>query len=268
MRSVVVRTLLALFFVLVSTSAAAHDADVNTARVTLRDGNVTIRVSLDVETWVQTSAGIDAPLVRAEMAPAALDAQLANLRATLQREVALVLGDEDVGVTVRRFPTANEVLRASAHNFIDAQQQRHSHRQRLAVELEGTAPVANATRVSVAFPPSLGEVAVTFVEPQTRWIQEGERAQFESRAATQAPPPRSETTAPHASTSLWLGLVSSAILLFFFTQSQRRRRTAGLVLVCWAALFVEGCNGETATVSDRATTAQSPLTAQQEQVRR
>ncbi len=228
---------LAFASVCFSSPSRAHQADVDTVRLTLRDGNVVIRASLDIEAWLLRRAELQQPLVRAELASRALDTMLAQLQEELTTQTLLRVDGTKVAVRLRSFPSRDEVLRLAARNFLDAQRAPHSHRQRSELLIEGAEVVPGAKRVAIAFPASLSEVAVTFVEPQSRWIRGGEVARFESPRSQQSP----TWQPPLEGGLLVLVLLGMGV---FVLRRRDRRSLFGLAALFIGAVLSVGCSSE------------------------
>ena len=214
------RALIALVALAVSllraTPAVAHELMMTTARVSLRDAQIDVRVEVDILGLVARLAAINPPELGA-----ADDAELSALlgRAKNEMETGTLLEADGVrvGLEARAFPSPTD-LRALVARHAAAPLE---HGELVRVELEGSRAVAGAHRITLSLPPTLGEALTTFVQPTTRWTQPGAVAGFsilEARVemvpgATRLPVPTPKPWLATAAVGLALAAMFSNLVL-------------------------------------------------------
>lgn len=151
----------------------AHELSGSTATVVLRDGLVRVDANLDIRAWLSTQP-------RGE-----LTAMLATARTQAATLVVRIDG-RPMPMTLVKFPTAEQV-----HRVLQSPETKgHSHGPRVVpVRWQATRSVPNAHAVSVQFPPAIGRVLVSFVEPRSQIAEPGAAVGFKS-SRPQPPKPR------------------------------------------------------------------------------
>lgn len=193
-------TLVLVLTLLLPSSAGAHDLDMNTARVSVRDGNVEIHALLDLVAWFEALADQSTPLTLSTIQPDEFAELSAQARRQLVESLHLEIDGERVDLRLREFPSDDEVLEAAARNLVAHQLDDHPHRTRSPVILEVAAPSQHPGEIRVRFPDPLGEVLVSFVQPRTQLAATGATSRYtvlyESHDPTVVPPTLGATPAP------------------------------------------------------------------------
>lgn len=165
MRSLLVAGLLASW----SANAQAHALDLNTARVSLRDGLVEVVAEWDLFLLVPPS-----PTEVATATDEALSGIHRALIETIEKGTSLRIDDASHSLRIRGFPSPAE-LRAIAAGLSSTQKD-HGALVRFSLESERSAP--HPRQVSFASPASLGPVLVSFVEPRMQLASAGQSVSF------------------------------------------------------------------------------------------
>lgn len=212
-------TLAAAAALLFAARASAHVPELQTARVTLRDGHVELALQVDVLALLvalgEPTLGAG-PLAESD---ADLDERLRRAERALGAGARLSADGAEVPLSVRQFPRAAEVRTAAAKAAAGSP----GHGVSL-VRLETTVPVLQVASLSVALPEQLGPVLYTFEQPETRLVGPGALAPFTVLAAP-ATPPGDE---PEATYRMGLALGACALATVALLSALRRReRSAG-----------------------------------------
>ena len=211
-----------LLAMLAPAAATAHALDVGTARVTLRDEHVEVLAEWDLFLLVEAT-----PTVVATQSEADLAETHRKLRRAVERETTLKVDGQPRALELRGFPAPPE-LRAMAATM-SAGGQDHGALVRLRLEAPDT--VRDARTLTLTTPKGLGAVAVSFVQPATRYVASGEAATFTVLAPPSAPTAPSvaaqgSSPAPAEREPAWhLGFVAVAALLAV-TAALRARRVS------------------------------------------
>jgi hypothetical protein len=167
--------LLALSLSVLCHPVEAHDLDVSTARITLRDGHVEVLAELDMLSLLSNPGDQGATLTALAAAPeAALAGRLAEAREALERESSVESDAGAVPLVLRMFPTPAQVRATAAAASTESPR----HRPTLKLRLEATRPVRAAPSVSVRLPASAGPVLYTFAQPAVSLASPGAAASF------------------------------------------------------------------------------------------
>ena len=123
------------------------------------------------------------PTALATASDAELATAYARLESVIETGTQLRANGALVALTLTAWPSAAE-LRAIAATLSAAGR---DHGERVRLRLEARRAVAGATQFSLAVPPMLGPVVVSFVQPTTRYTRPGETATYEVLAPRRAP---------------------------------------------------------------------------------
>lgn len=189
---------------LVAQAAWGHALSEATARLSHRDGQ--FELSLDADLFLLVPA---APTAVATASGTELASTASGLRAALESGTHLQVDGQAAPLRVRDFPS-NEELRAVAA-VLSASGREHG--ERIRVRMETPLPAPGASAVGVSFPPALGPVAVSFVEPASAYVLPGAGASFRVRGNAQ--PREQDRPRPEAGLgpeALALGVVGTTAL--------------------------------------------------------
>lgn len=175
---------------LVAALATAHPLEENTARITLRDGNLEVRLDVDLDGWIRALR--TAPESNAS-SQAPTEAQR-RLEQHLIEQTHVLVDDAPVLFTKLRV----QPLDQTAH----PQASRHPGPTATFL-LEAACPVARPATVQITLPATLGPTVVNFVQPTTRWTAPGATNTFAVLHPAGTAPSTSplSTSTPSASTS-------------------------------------------------------------------
>jgi len=197
--------------VLAGAAAWGHALSEATARLTHRDGHFELQLEGDLFVLVP-----GAPTEVATASAEGLSAAAAGLRAALESGVRLQVDGKDVPLRAVGLPP-DEELRAVAA-LLSASGRDHG--ERIRVRMETAAPLPGAARVGLSFPPALGPVVTSFVEPVSAYVLPGAGASFPVRGGR--PAAGAATEGPRQGMgmeALALGTVGTAVLAWLI---QRR----------------------------------------------
>jgi hypothetical protein len=162
-------TAIALASLLLASRSRAHALDTNTARVSLRDEHLEVSAEWDV------FAAADAtPTAIATATPEFAAEVHERLRRTLEGGTWLDVDGRRSALAITAFPGVDE-LRARAAS-LSSQGLEHGALVRL--RFEAPARLPGALRVQARFPPEIGPVLTTFVQPSTVFVPPGAVARF------------------------------------------------------------------------------------------
>lgn len=164
-----------------SRQAHAHERVGSTARVSLRDGNLTVDLRVGAGSWVGADALLEGTRIR--------------------------LDGVDVPLKLRRAPSRQAVAEAAVSVAIETDLGGHRHSRPLSVMLESAASGWRGEALEVQLPHALGPVLVTFVQPSTHRIDAGATSRFDVLAA-----PRGPGAEDHAGLGRLLTQLTAAIL--------------------------------------------------------
>ncbi|PRP90964.1 hypothetical protein ENSA5_60390 [Enhygromyxa salina] len=179
--------------------AHAHELETNTARVSLRDGNLTIDLRAD-------AGSLPDP-----------DALLAGTR--------LKLDGAEVALELRSFPSREQLVNAAAAVAIETDLGGHAHARLLPVEYESASAGWSGQTLEIHFPAELGPVLVTFVQPKTQQLQAGATARFE--VLTKAPEASPDTRAVALGWLLPLPLLALGVGIAWLHRRRVAHQAAG-----------------------------------------
>ena len=200
----------------VASPLAAHTLPDGTARVSLRDGHLEVQGEWDLLLLADATPTAIATAGEAEL----LAHHTALQRALVEGSVLRVDG-HTLTLEATGFPGASE-LRAIAAS-LSAEGKDHGALVR--VRLEARAPVVDAREIHVAFPPRLGPVLATFVQPATVYLPPGARAVFPVLAPTPSPL-GGGTPSPAGASFAWSLGALGALVVTAFTLERLRRSTS------------------------------------------
>jgi hypothetical protein len=198
---------LLLGVMLASATGWGHALSEATARLTHREGQFDLVLEGDLFLLVPA-----APTAVATATGEALGEAAEGFRRALESGTHLEVDGVEVPLQARDLP-GNDELRAVAA-LLSASGREHG--ERIRVRLETRAPVPGAARVAVSFPPALGPVVTSFVEPVSAYVLPGAGATFPVRAAAEASGPRPGTGEGLGAEALGLGVVGTAALAWLF----------------------------------------------------
>lgn len=145
--------LLSIISALCGREAHAHELTSNTARVGLRDGNITIHLRASAGSWVAPDELLDGTRIR--------------------------LDGADVPLKIRSFPDHEAIIEAAVGAAIETDLGGHRHARLLSATLESTSSGWRGDTLEVLFPGELGPVLVTFVQPKTHQLSAGATVRFD-----------------------------------------------------------------------------------------
>ncbi|MEE2960889.1 MAG: hypothetical protein VYA34_09100 [Myxococcota bacterium] len=172
-----------LGFVLVILGASAlgfsHELKSNTARVELRDNHLRVILNVALLDWLTQvlpgKAGEPASFEASDI-PERLDLG----RKVLQEQTRLVVNGQRADIKILEFPKVDDV-RAVMEGFVRLREAAVPLPHAFGwyqIHLEGIPQGAIVRDISTSFPPSLGFMGVTLVEPVSKWTQPGEMTSF------------------------------------------------------------------------------------------
>lgn len=202
----------------------AHQLDVTTARVVLRDGHTEIVAEIDVlGLLLQTgSAPHDAAADATALATASEDvlaSRVAVARAVVEQGARLDVDGVSIPLALRAFPTPKEVRFLAARLSADPS----AHGAASTLRLESTRVVPEARSIAVKMAPELGSVLFSFVQPATRLGAPGAAAAF---TVLEAPRVATAASPPPSSRRSWLALGAGALAVVAVAARLRGRRWA------------------------------------------
>ena len=150
-------------------AATAHDLEEGTARITLRDDHVDVVAEWDLFLLADAT-----PTALATASDEALVAARARLQRTIEDGTQLRVDGAPVALHLTGWPSAAE-LRGLAAALSAAGS---SHGSRVRMRLEAAQAIPGAAHRTLAVPPLLGPVVVSFVQPATRYTRPGATADF------------------------------------------------------------------------------------------
>ncbi len=204
-------TLVLALTLLQPSTVGAHDLDMNTARVSVRDGNVEIHALIDLVAWFEALADRPTSLTLSTLQPSEFAELSARARRQLVERLHLEVDGERVDLRLRQFPSDDEILQAAARNLVAHQLDDHPHRTRSPIVLEIAAPSHEPGELQVRFPDLLGDVLVSFVQPRTQLAAAGATSRYTVLYESHDP----ETVTPsHGATPVpsWPWLVLGAFI--------------------------------------------------------
>ena len=163
------RRALTLVGLLAGGAATAHDLEEGTARITLRDDHVDVVAEWDLFLLADAT-----PTALATASDEALAAARARLQRTIEDGTQLRVDGAPVALHLTGWPSAAE-LRGLAAALSAAGS---SHGSRVRMRLEAAQAIPGAAHLTLAVPPRLGPVVVSFVQPATRYTRPGATADF------------------------------------------------------------------------------------------
>ncbi len=206
---------LAAIVVLASAPLAAHTLAEGTARVSLRDGHLEVQAEWDLFLLAAAT-----PTVIATEDDEALFAHHAALRSAVVAGTQLRVDGRGVALEATGFPAPAE-LRALAAT-LSAEGREHGALVRL--RLESSAQAVGAREVRVAFPPALGPVLATFVQPSTVYAPPGARAVFPVLVLPNLPAAPAEATPASGGSFAWgIGALGALAVTAFALEALRRK---------------------------------------------
>lgn len=200
----------------------AHQLDVATARVVLRDGHTEIVAEIDVlGLLLQTGptprdAAADATAL-ATSADDALASRVGAARAVVEQGARLDVDGVAIPLALRAFPTPKEVRFLAARLAADPA----AHGAVSTLRLESTRVVPEARSIAVTMAPQLGPVLFSFVQPATRLGSPGAPAAFTVLAAPQV---ASTASGALPSRRPWLALGAGALAVLAIAAQLGGRR--------------------------------------------
>ncbi len=143
--------------------AFAHETQSVTAQISLRDGNLRVRIRLPAEKLIASEQLQAATQIR-------MDGQLVPLQ-------------------VRVYPTKDQVMQTVAKAAIESDLGGHRHPAFVLVELESERAGWVATALEAQFPVVLGPVLATFFQPRTIRVPPHTTTQFPIMQSAEQPGP-------------------------------------------------------------------------------
>ena len=141
-----------------ASTASAHTLDIATARLSLREGHLEIYAELDLLALIPT---IDRSTLS--------DVDLRRAAERLGATTRLTVDGREIAVSLGATPAVSQVRQFTAEG----------HGRLLPVRLEAATGTGELGRLDVAFPPEVGPVLVTLVQPRTRLAPPGGTVGFE-----------------------------------------------------------------------------------------
>jgi hypothetical protein len=192
MRTWVAALLVGLF---TSTSGFAHTADLTTARVTLRDGQVAVTAHVDLVEHmerVRPTAPETVPLgLLAVVDPDAFEAIAEVAFRSLRDGTWVAVEGRPLALVGWRFPSPDRLRAVAQHAWMASTVDEHAHRTLTAVSFEARVS-RPAQAVTLGMPPELGPVLTSFIQPTSRMAPAGAAVTFDvtARSISVAPPSR------------------------------------------------------------------------------
>lgn len=205
---------LAAIVVLASAPLAAHTLAEGTARVSLRDGHLEVQAEWDLFLLAAAT-----PTVIATEDDEALLAHHAALRRAVVSGTQLRVDGRPLALEATGFPAPAE-LRALAAT-LSAEGREHGALVRL--RLESSAQAVAGREVHASFPPALGPVLATFVQPSTVYAPPGARAVFPVLALPTIPAAPADATPPAHSFAWGFGALGALAVTAFALEALRRK---------------------------------------------
>lgn len=161
-------------------AAIAHELPGTTARITLRDGHVEVRLEVAPVQWLQRVSGGDAGDVRflAQADPAGLDVLRQRARAELGEAAVLRVDGRAVRPTAVRFPGEPIVRETVVRALLQEAAGRPAPPGHVSVVLEARLEAAPG-RIDLALPPSMGPFQAELIAPRTTIAPAGGAAHFD-----------------------------------------------------------------------------------------
>lgn len=158
-----------------STSVAnAHELPGSTATVVVRDGLITIDANLDVEAWMRAHSSVK------------LETMVAAARKEANALTVLVDGKK-MEMELEVFPSVEQV-----HAVLQRKTEGgHAHPKIVEARWQAKRAKPALKSVVASFPPSAGEVRITFLEPRSQLVTPGGKAPFERLHFSSVPAPQS-----------------------------------------------------------------------------
>jgi hypothetical protein len=186
-----------------SGAASAHELDEGTARITLRDDHVDVVAEWDLFLLVDAT-----PTALATGTDAEVAAAHTRVREAIERDTRLRVDGRPIALTLTGFASAAE-FRAIAATLSAAG---NLHGARVRMRLEARQPVPGASHITLAAPPRVGAVLVSFVQPASHYARPGDTATFEVLAPRHAPAASAPTTTAPAPARQGLGTLPLILL--------------------------------------------------------
>lgn len=206
---------LAVAMALVAAPVAAHSLPDGTARVSLRDRHVEVQGEWDLFLLADATPTAIATATEADLA-----AHHAALRRAVVAGSSVRVDGRSYALEVTGFPAPKE-LRAMAAS-LSAEGKDHGALVR--VRLESRTPIVDARAIHAAFPPRLGPVVATFVQPATVYLPPGAHAVFDVLAPREDPSRRASPARPLGAPFAWsLGGLGALLVTAFALGGLRRK---------------------------------------------
>jgi hypothetical protein len=159
----------ALGLLLAPAAAHAHALDVATARVSLRDEHLEVQAEWDLFLLLELD-----PTALATASESALSDAHRRMVQRLESETRALVDGRPAALKLTGSPSPPE-LRALAATLSAAGQ---THGTLVRLRLEAPERLSEARSIALVAPQALGQVAVTFVQPATRFVAPGQAAAF------------------------------------------------------------------------------------------
>ncbi len=160
--------------------ARAHELPGTTATLTVRPGHLEVRISVALLPWLARLDGVTEAQVAAEVqeAPARLELRWARARATLVRDVALVIDGHAVTPAAVRAPALDVVREVAARARVGAVLgDTHAHPERVVVVLEVRLE-HRPSALTARLPAAMGPAVIQLIEPAVRSVPPAQDARF------------------------------------------------------------------------------------------
>ena len=194
----------------------AHELKNTTARVELRDNHIRILIEAQVLDWLALLGGNSQTFDSSD-----IPTRLALARERLSNETRVQVDDEWAQIRVLDLPKEKDII-AMLEHFAWVQEQGKALPHGFGwttLQLEAVITSRKPKTVNVIFPPSLGEMGITFSRPSTQWVQPAQGASF----SVTLPPSKDAEPTVHMNglAAKWAGV--GALLLLFLVLSLGRK---------------------------------------------
>jgi len=155
-----------ILFVILPVVASAHELKDTSARITLRDGQVEVRIWVDMSRWKIRFRDNQAWLLGdiSQPMPAALTAEQtkAFVIKVLNEDTVLTLNKQTVALTLLAISEPKSSVKHKEHTeFVFISKHQHSR----------------VEQIDIRFPKSLGSIHASFVKPKYKMLAAGSTAQ-------------------------------------------------------------------------------------------
>ena len=164
---------------LVGTSiASAHELSVTTATVTLRQGHANLTLHVDLFAWLERIRGGEQEVEVEKLSlvdPGALEALVLEAKRRFVEETMLSVDERKVTLDAVQFPSMELIHSAAKKQVMARAVEPKGRSEHVAISADARL-IGSPRAVSVSLPSSLGNWMVSFVEPTSAMLREGQAA--------------------------------------------------------------------------------------------